>query len=348
MATLPVLTQTLDDAFTHTWYEIRDEVIDNVLDATPVWAALKNAGCMKTQVGGDFITRNIGYGEQAAVEIERGDVLPSGEPELETMAIWRWRTLASHVQRNMFDDQKNQGPAKKKDLVGTKLTAAKDGLVQKFEASMFNVAVTAETGKLIQGLNDLLPKFTDGTIASGGDHVSGTHGGIARPTAYADSGNGVYAPSAGNTFWGSKYLDGTLSTIEDELITDMKKMYNSVHQNQVAPNLIITTQAIFEIYEEFGLDAVQIVKDEGTKLVDLGFEVLRFKGKPLIWCPGITSGFMKFLNTDFIEIVYDPTYWFDMTEFKPIPSTPDRIAHIVCFLNMFTTQPRRHGQIQYA
>lgn len=338
--TLPSYSKTIDNAFVTTWYEIRPEAIDNILNATVVWAALNAAGCVKPQTGGELITRTIRYGEQAAVDIERGDTLPQGEPELETMAIWRWRTMASHVQRSMFDDQKNNGKFKIKDLVNLKLTAARDGLEQRFEASLFNPIVTGETGKTFQGLHDLVPPIASRT--------TGTYGGITRPSGFSDTGNGVFAPSAGNDFWGSKYLAGTASTIEDDLLTDMKKLYNTIHNNQAPPNLIITTQSIFELYEEFALDISQIVKDESTKLADLGFEVLRFKGKPLVWTPDMTANHMLMLNTDFIDIVYDPSYWFEMTDWKPVPLGTDRIAHIVCFLNMVSDQLRRHGRLEYA
>ena len=338
--TLPSLTRTIDNAFVTTWYEIRTEAIDNILDATVVWAALKGAGCMKPQEGGDLITRTIRYGRATATEIEKGDTLPQGESELETMAIWRWRTIASHVQRNMFDDQKNRGKAKIKDLVGTKLKAAREALTEKFEDSLFNTHVTAETGKLFQGLNDLVPLTAD--------RATGTYGGIARPTAYAAEANGVEVPSTGNTWWGPKYLPGTLSSIEDDLLTDMKRLYNSIHNNQEAPNLIITTQEIFELYEEFAMDISQIVKDESTRLADLGFEVLRFKGKPLIWTPDLDEANMLMINTNHVEVVNDPGYWFEMSEWKPIPLQPDRIAHIICFSNMISAQLRRHGRLTYS
>ena len=35
--TLPSLTRTIDDAFLTTWFEIREEAIDNILDATVIW-----------------------------------------------------------------------------------------------------------------------------------------------------------------------------------------------------------------------------------------------------------------------------------------------------------------------
>jgi hypothetical protein len=339
--TLPSLTRQIDNAFVTTWYEIRAEAIDNILDATVVWAALKGAGCLVPQSGGDLITRTISYGEEEATEIERGDMLPSGgDTELETMAIWRWRTIAGKVQRSMWDDQKNRGPSKIKDLVGVKLKAARDGLEQKLESQMFNPHQSSENTKKFQGLNDIIPPRATCT--------TGTYGGIQRPSAYTAEANGVEVPSAGNVWWGPKYLPGVLAQIEDDLLTDMKKLYNSVGNNQAFPNLILTTQTIFELYEDFALDASQIIKDESTRLADLGFEVLRFKGKPLIWSPGVTAGQVKMLNTDFVELVHDPDFWFDMTEWKPVALQPNRIAHIINFINAVSAQPRRHGQIEYA
>jgi len=338
--TLPSLTQTIDNAFLTTWYDIRPEAIDNVLDATVVWAVLNNSGCMQTQEGSELITRTIRYGEDTATAIKKGDMLPVGEVELETMAIWTWRTIASKVQRDTFDDQKNRGPSKIKDYVGLKITGARDALEQKFESSTLNAIDTAETSREMQGINDLLPP-----IAS---RSTGTYGRITRPATFSDSGNGVYKPATGNTFWGANYLPGVLNSIEDDLLDDMKKLYNSTHNNQTPPNLILTTQSLFEIYETFALDAVQIIKDESTFLADLGFEVLRFKGKPLVWTSNMTANHMCMLNTNFIELVYDPAYWFAMTDWKPIPLETKRIAHILCFANMITTQPRRHGRLEYA
>lgn len=338
--TLPTFVRTIDNAFVTTWYEIREEAIDNILNATVLWASLNQAGCMTPQVGGDIITRTIGYQYPSAVEITRGDTLPSGEVEMETMAIWSWRSIATSVQRSLFDDQKNNGPAKIKDLVGMKLKGARDGMEQKLEASLLNPIVADESGKLVQGLNDMIPPSASRT--------TGTYGKIARPSAYVDSGNGVFVGSGTNDWWGPKYLSSSLASIEDTLLTDMKKLYNSVHANQSPPNLIVTTQKIFEIYEEFALDASQIIKDESTKLADLGFEVLRFKGKPLVWTPGVTANHMLFINTDFVEVVYDPSMWFDMTDWKPIPLQSERIAHIVAFLNVVSSQLRRHGRLEYA
>ncbi len=342
MTTLPTLTRTIDNAFTHTWYEIREDAIDNILDATPIWAVMNNAGSLKPQQGSDFITRTIRYDFQEATEIEEGDTLSSGTKEVETMAIWTWRTISTHVQRSAFDDQKNSGPHKIKDLVGTKLDSARDGIEQKYEQVMLAAFQSSETTKNFQGLNDMIPPRAN--------RASGQYGRIDRPTAYEDNSatKGVESPSAGNTWWGPKYLRGDLNTIEDDLIDDMRRLYNGIHKNQIGPNLFITTQTLFEIYEAEALGISQLIKDEATMLADLGFEVLRFKGKPLIWTEDMTANNMLFLNTDFIDVVFDPNFWFDMTDWKPVPLQTDRIAHILCFANMVSDQLRRHGRLDYA
>ena len=48
--TLPTLTETFDNAFTHTWYEIRPEAIDNILEATVFTMALKEYGRCPAEV----------------------------------------------------------------------------------------------------------------------------------------------------------------------------------------------------------------------------------------------------------------------------------------------------------
>lgn len=339
--TLPTYTRTLDDAFVSTWYEIRAEAIDNILSATPIWNILLAAGCFTEQTGGEIITRTIRHGEITPQQVAKGAVMTPGEPSLETMAYWNWRYLASNVQRSMFDDQKNAGPSKIKDYVGSRITAARDGLEQKFETDIWGTHVTAEGGDAMQSINDIVPTVTQA--------ATGTYGRITRPATYdAAAADTVRDPATGNVWWGPKFYDGVDATKDVDLLDDMKRLYNALHANQSAPNLIIATLELFELYETFAIDISQIIKDETTRLADMGYEVLRFKGKPVIWSANQTALTMTFLNTDWIEVVYDPNLWFDMTDWKPQAFEFDRAAQIVCAAALFTTQPRRHGSMLYA
>ena len=336
--TLPTFTRLIDDAFVTTWYEIREEAIDNILNATPIWNIFMAAGCFTSQTGGDIITRTIRHGEITPEQVSKGHVMTPSEPDLETMAIWEWRYLASNVQRSTFDDQKNAGPSKIKDYVGSRITAARDGLEQKFETDIWGAHATTETGEGIQSINDIVPLV--------GEAVTGTYGKITRPSGY-DS-ETIKSPNAGNAWWGPKYGSGTYATLDVDLLDDMKSLYNGLHNNQAAPNLLISTLELFEVYETYAIDISQIIKDETTRLADMGFEVLRFKGKPLVWSSNQTTKTMTMLNTDWIEVVYDPQLWFDMTDWKPQAFEFDRAAQILCAACLLTTQPRRHGALLYA
>lgn len=341
---IPTLNLKIDNAFVTTWYDIRQVAIDNILNATPVWAVLNNAGAFTEKNGGTLITRTISYGTTPAVAVQRGDLLPSGEEELETMAIWKWRAIASRVQRSIFDDQENRGDDMIKSLVGTKLKAAKDGMEQKFESSMFNAFDGSESSKEFQGLNDLVPDTKANATV-------GTYGSIARPSAYItapDNANlNIPDPAGSNHWWGSKYLDGVYANLATDLVNDLRTLYNALKNNQIAPNLILTTEEIFEEYEDQALGLSQLLKREGGQAADLGFDELLFKGKPMIWTDNMPSKQVLMLNTDFMEVVFDPGYWFDMTDWKPGQLEDTRIAHILSFANLIGTQPRRNGRLIY-
>ncbi len=330
--TLPTLTETIDTTFTHTWYEIRPAATDNVLNATPIWALLKAKGAFKRQVGGRFIERTIRYQLPTPVEVQKGDVLGEGEIDTETAAFWEWRYISIHVQRSIFDDQKNAGESQIKSYVQTRITAARDALVQEHERDLFNAHVALETGKALQGLNDLVPPVAT--------RNTGTYGKIARPTTYTND-----VPTDGNTFWSPKYKQYT-GPVEQVLVSDMNNLYNTVHNQQIPPDIIITDQATFELYTEYGLDATQIVKNEqNQRLLDLGFDVIQFRGKPMIWTPNVATNNVLMLTSQFIDVVYDPNMWMAMTEWKPIAKQDTRLAHILSAMNMVSDQPRRHGRL---
>lgn len=339
--TLPTFTQRIDDAFTDTWYEIQADAIDNILGATVIWNTLfMGSGCGVEQTGGTYIERTIKYNVSTANNVQQGDTLSSGETELETEALWTWKYIEQHIQRNFFKDQKNNGPAKIKSYVGKALTDAVDSMQQLMETNMLAAFQSSETGRQFQGLNDMIPPYAN--------KASGTYGGITRPLTYSAAANGVESPATGNTFWGPKYLRSVLVSVDTTLLTDMKKLYNTIGSNQAPPNLIIMDQGLYEIYEEYGIDISQIIKDETKRLADLGFDVLRFKGKPMIWTGNQTANNCLMVNTDWIEIVYDPTAWFNMTDWKPFALTTDRICHILAALNCISSQLRRHGRLDYA
>ncbi len=348
MTTLPTLTETIDDQFVTTWYEIRAMAIDNILDSNIVTAALRRLGSFTPQVGGRFITRTLKYGTKSTSNIAKGSTLSSGEDDIETMAMWTWRYTEAHIQRSLMDDQQNSGPSKIKDLVSVKTQAARDALDTSVEEAFIADNATTSGGD-----------FDATSVALEQSHLApqGLFSAVARNTSWdASEYYGGIVHDSNNTWFqrqGNKDTAGTGDVWdlprEIYLLSNMRSTFNYCGRGSDFPTMMLTDQATFELYEDFAEDKTQIVRQITTSLANLGYEILQFKGRPLVWTPIFgTSGFgkagdMLFLNTKYIEIVFDPNLWFEMTKWKDIPLQTERIAHIFLTWNMICSQPRRQG-----
>lgn len=323
--TLPQFVKTIDNAFTTTWYKIQPEAMNQILEATVVWAWLKQKGCFETQSGGTNIERTVKYALPATQAVQKGDVFTAVEIENRTAGFWTFRNLSTSIVRSLFDDRANRGEFQIVNYVSDRIEDAMETLRQQYERDLLRAAVTDESGKEIQGLLDMIPNETNRT--------SGTYGGIARPTTFASD-----LPTVGNIWWTPKYKQLTANP-DVNLLSDMKNFKNTVENQQETVDGILTTQTLYETYEEFGLDASQIVGNQ--KLLDLGFTTLKFKGADMFWSANTPSGSMRFLTSKFIKVVYDPMIWFAMGPWKEPPNQVERICHIICTMNLVPGSPSR-------
>jgi len=358
--TLPTLTRTIDDDFTNTWYEIRAEVIDNILDATPYWAALKYHGCLTPQVGGEYVTRTVGYGEKSTQRITKGSVLSQSAPDLDTMGIWNWRYFLVDVNRSVIDDAKNAGKFRIKSYLARRMEAARNAIVQDIETYLHQWGAYYAAPLQPNGLYDICPNNTaedvDGAAPWNGD-------GSDSDSQQSGTSNGGISRADGNE-WFTNWcaFDGATEDTTDKevatnasytvnLLPDMRHFWNLITANQEAPNFILCDQDFYEAYEDEVADRQQVVRNGFTKeAIDLGFDALTFKGATMTYSGKLAGTLHLFmLNLNYVEFVYDPNLWFDMTEWKSSPNQLERVAYIVCMTpGLLTTQPRRHGVMEYA
>lgn len=358
MSTLPSLTEELNTAFTHTWYEIRPDAIDNILDATVFSMALKEYGCMTPQSGGRYITRTIRYNKKTTQNIQKGTVLDQSEIDYETLARWEWKYSSIDVNQSVIDNQVNSGPNKIKDYISTRLQVARDGIVQDNEEHLMRSAGQDATGKQHNGLYDIVTPLT--TTAN---NLYDTHGITPEDgeTANASAKNGNIARS--NSWWRNTYYTeglggGTKTNAEAgsyslNLVPVMRNLFNSTTAQMESPNLIIMNRDLFEAYEDEVADKQQIVRTAfDQKAADLGFETFTFKGATVTWNSDLDSDDGSYrdlfmLNMNYIELVYDPDLWFDMSDWKSNSNQLEQVAYIVSAQQLLTTQPRRHGFVTF-
>jgi hypothetical protein len=314
------LTEVLDNMYASTWQHMQSEIIDNIFNATPFWYWLKEKGKLRSVSGGRHILETLEYAENDGVGfIGRGGTVPLNDREFLTNAYFDWRYLVAPIVRFGVDDQKNRGKTRILDLVKAKLNNAQESQVTVLESTLF--AGAGAEGGAFDGLQLLVAN--DPTAAA-------TVGGI---------------PQSTHTWWRNKTDTMTGVSFATNGTARMRTMVNNCQNNRAMdrPDIIVTTQTVFEYCEDNILDKFQI---NDKKFSDLGFENTKFKNIPLVWSPSCGSQRMYFLNTKYLSFVYDPALFFDMTEWKAIPDqVNDRAAQIMTACSFTTNRRRVHGVI---
>lgn len=310
------LTEALDNLYTTTWYNMRGTAADNVFNMVAFWSWMKANGRFKDVSGGRYIIEPLEYAENDGVGfIGRGSTVPMNDREFLTDAQWDWHYLQAPMVRFGTDDHKNRGKNAIMNYVQAKLSNAQNSLITVLETTL--CAGAGAVGGAFNGLQLLVAD--DPTTST-------TVGGINQSTY---------------TWWRNRTISG--ATFATNGIPNMRTLFNNCMNNRAMdrPDIIITGQTPYELYEDLVYDKLQIYD---KKMTDLGFEHLVFKQTPMVWTPSCANTRLYMLNTRFIWFVTDPALYFDMTEWKPIPNqVNDRAAQIVSACSFVTNRRRVHG-----
>jgi len=309
-------TQVVDDLFTTTWAYRKKEAIQQAFLKTPFFFWLRERGRFEPVSGHTRIEIPLEYGNNDTVRwISRGSTVPMTDVELFTMAYEDWKYVAVSILRYGVDDQKNKGKARIINYVDAKLHAAERALYEEFERVAF-----------ADGSGSNEPNGLRNLIAN--DPTTGVVHGLNRATY---------------EWWRnhSKAISGPASVY---LVSDLRNLMNTITRYsgiELQDLFLITTQEIFELYEEETLEYKQIVNQT---LADLSFQTINFKGRPILWSPSAPAGNVYVINPAYLKLVVDEDYFMEMTEWKAIPDqVNDRVAQIVCAMNLVTTRPIAEG-----
>jgi hypothetical protein len=313
----PSFTQALDDLYTTTWQKRLPGVFDNIFQSAAFWYWLKDKGKIRPMRGGRFLEVNLQYGKNTTTQwITRGGTVAMNDFKFLTVGQYNWRYLVANILRFWIDEQQNSSDSKIVDWVNAKLDNTEEALVDNLETALTGGAGSATNQ--IDGLQFLVPDAAN--VAS----ASFNAGGID-PSIY--------------TWWQNQAITMAGLSFAINGIANMRHLLNLCMNNRRmdAPDIILSDMLSYEYYEDAVLPMLRI---GNTKLADAGFENQTFKRIPMVWTPAITAR-MYFLNTRFIEFIYDPSAFFDMTDWKPIPDQVDDRAAQVKLACSFVTSRRR-------
>jgi imidazoleglycerol phosphate synthase glutamine amidotransferase subunit HisH len=297
----------------------RDTLVDNIFKSNALWYLLKERGAFKELDGGERIVVPLMYGKNSTAKSYSGyDLLDTTPQTGIDAAEYNWKQYSVSITISGEEERKNAGSKTRIiNLLDAKTKQAKLSIVEALGEGTFSDG-TANDSKQLTGLKAMVA-------------ASGTYGGIA---------SGTY------TWWQAYVSDASEALDKADMVTAFNSA--SVGGNDL-PNIIVTTQTLFEKYEAMlsyvsvsttTLGSITTNAEGSKKLGDLGFQTLNFKGAPVVFDELCTSTYMYFLNTNHMNLTVHKDANFKVTDFVKPEDQDARVAQIL-FMGNFTCDRRK-------
>ena len=312
----PTRTRAINELTTLTYDNRRTEVANQIVRGTALTDWLMRKGSIRYESGGLElqIPINVGWNPNLKA-ITTGGHAPMNPANTVRYAYYDWKYIVISIVRYWTDLQKNRGVQALKKIVTHDIDVARDTFMENFETYFFGDG-TADGGFAPEGLGNLI----DTTPATG------TVGGIDSSTLAT---------------WQNKQKTST-GAAALYLRSDLRALRNecSAGKNDY-PDAYVTDDTSAELYEAETEEQRRVMNQDTG---DTTFTDITYKRKPVFWSPQATAGNWYMLNSKHLELIVDPAYEFEMTEWKTIPDQVfDSVAQMVWVGNFVSDMRNRLG-----
>ena len=288
----------------------RDQLTDNVFTARPLTYFLMDKGRIRMLNGGTKIVEPLIYGTNSTVGSYSGyDSIALTPQDGITAAEYDWKQYVASISISGIEEAKNNGEQEIINLLEALIMQADESMREGFNQMFFGDG-TGNGGKNWNGLGNLV-------------EASGTVGGIDRST---------------NAYWRS-YENNSAGALT---LAKMATAYNSVSVGNDHPDMILTTQTLFEKYEALLQPQLRYTD---TRTADAGFQNLLFKAAPVVYDVHCSSGVMYVLNSKYLTLVGHSQKWFSQTPFVQPEDVDARYALIMCYGNLTVRNAAKQGKL---
>ena len=357
-------------------------LVDNIFNSNPIALKLLKNG-EKLGGGKKIITPLEYGTNGAQGFYNGYDVLDTTPSDPITAAEWNWKQAFSSITISGEEELKNNGDSQVLSLLKAKMKNAEKSLKDLFGQKLFANATPGAndiTSLIGTGTVASADYRTADSSADGTEKAAGSFGPIIEDLgsdttvnhapgdidnaiiSYRRTLGGINSETAGNYWWNSRI--GSFSTVAgiadnanaatfDDLVDvadgtaamvkKMTQMYGALTIDNDQPDMIITTQVIYDAYES-SLQANKRFEGD-AELADAGFQTLRFKGATMVVDSHVPDGMMLFLNTNYLDFKIHSKRNFSFENFmKPI-NQDARTAKIFWMGQLVCTNPRMQGAI---
>ena len=291
----------------------RSQLTDNVFTARPLTYTLMDKGRIRMLNGGTKIVEPLIYGESTTVKSYSDYDSIALTPQTGISAAeYDWKQYAASISISGIEEAKNNGEAEIINLLEAKIMQAEESMREGFNR-MFFADGTGNGGKDWNGLGNL--------IESG------------------NSVGGINSASGQDNDWWRSYEENTATALT---LAQMATAYNTVSVGNDHPDVILSSQTLFEKYESLLQPQLRYTD---TKTADAGFQNLLFKAAPIMYDVHCNANTMFFLNTKYITLVGHSSKWFQQTEFIRPEDLDARYALIMCYGNLTVRNRKKQGKL---
>lgn len=265
----------LSDVATTTIDNRSRKLADNVRKMNAVLTYVHEAGHEVPFDGGQFITQEMSFAENANAAFYSGsDPLPIAAQDVLTAAQFNIKQAACAIAINGLEQIQNSGRSATLDLLEGRIGVGEKSLFNLISGGIYSDG-TGFGGKQIDGLNKAVPI----------DPTTGTYGGINRAVW---------------TFWRSFVSTGVVLTASN-IQHYLNVMQSNLVRGMDKPKLVVMDNQLWQVFVD-SLQALQRFTD--SKKADLGFPSVNYMGMEIVldggiggFCPAKTA---FFLNTDYL------------------------------------------------
>jgi len=310
--TPPTITETLNNVGTSTLEARLPGLVDAVYNSNPLTQTLLAENRI-TLDGGRDVRQRIIYAKKPHGWYRGFDTLGTDQKQTRTEIILQWRLHETHISLSGEDLIKNSGGRAISDLVHDEMDEAEMTSADQLGTEIFNSG--GDAAKII-GLR---------AAVDNGDLVA-SYGGITRGSTAETPGLAV----SGNV---------TTTAITFNL-ADMNTQFQNAVVAKEKPNLIVTTQAIWNKWWERAQPAQRFGEKDGNRPVKVGFPQIEFNGAGVMVDSHCPTSSVYFLNTKWIKMVMHKDRMFALSGWM-FPSNQDSaIQRIYLAMVLMVTNPR--------
>jgi hypothetical protein len=309
-----------DQILSTTLANYRDQLTDNVFTARPLTYHLMDKGRIRMVNGGTKIVEPLIYGQNSTVKPYSGyDSIDLTPQDGISAAEFEWKQYAASIAISGIEEAKNNGEQEVINLLEAKIMQAEESLRE--------------------GFNQMF--FGDGTdtLGAGGTDSGKSWNGLGNLVESGNAVGGINSASGQGNDWWRSYEENTAGALT---LAQMATAYNSVSVGNDHPDMVLTTQTLFEKYESLLQPQLRYTD---TKTADAGFQNLLFKSAPVVYDVHAPAGNMFFINSKYISLVGHSEKWFANTPFVRPENMDARYALIMCYGNLTIRNRAKQGKL---